>query len=290
MDDQKKGILFAIFTVLLWATSGTSLKLAVSNVDAFVVTVYVGLLATIALGIYLLATKKLSKVYAEFSRQKVLFIIAGIIGLGFQQIVYLKSYALLPASQVVILFYLYPILMVALAAIFFKEKTSKLSWLFLLIGFAGVYILVAKGQLVIPQLNLGTVLVLLAALSWALFSVVIKHYKFDIEIGMFLFNLFGLLSLIALIPFFGFDYRINLVEFLGIAYIGVILTAGGFLTWNRALRLTRTAICSNIVLLVPVFSLICIVLVLKEQIAWPQIIGLVLILGSVVLSINLGRK
>ncbi|MEM4271873.1 MAG: DMT family transporter [Candidatus Pacearchaeota archaeon] len=290
MNNQTKGILFALLTVLLWATTGTAMKLAVSRIDAFVVTVYIGLMATIALGIYLAFTKKISEVYAEFKRQKSLYIIAGIIGLGFQQIAYLKSYALLPASQVVILFYLYPLFMVAIAALFFKEKTSRLSWLFLLMGFAGVYILVAKGQLVVPELNLGTILVILAALGWALFSVLIKHYQFDIEVGMFIFNLVGLLSLAALIPFFGFAYKLSIAEFLGIAYIGVILTAGGFLLWNRALRLTRTAICSNIALLVPVFSLICIALVLKEQIAWPQIIGLVLILSSVVLSINLGRK
>ena len=289
MDDQKKGIIYAFLVILLWATFGTSIKLLVSRVDSFVATVYIGLFATITILIYLAITRKIKAAIKELKKQPWFYIIAGIIGLGIQQVIYLKSYQLLPASQVVMLFYLYPLLMVVLSAVILKEKTSWKSWLFLLIGFAGVYILVSKGALIIPEISLGVITTLIAAFSWALFSVLIKSRKFDAAIGMFWFNLFGLLFLIALMPFLGFDYRLTLPEIGGIIYLAILPTALGFILWNRALQLTRTSICSNIALLMPPMSVVIIFLVLKEQIVAFQLVGLALILGSVFLTLNYGK-
>jgi drug/metabolite transporter (DMT)-like permease len=107
---------------------------------------------------------------------------------------------------------------------------------------------------------------------------------------MFLFNLFGLAFLIALIPLFGFNYFITLTETLGILYLALIPTALAFVLWNKALYLTKTSICSNISLLTPLFSLVIISLVLKEKINFNQIIGLIIILSSIFLNINFGNK
>jgi drug/metabolite transporter (DMT)-like permease len=290
MDNFHKGIIFVLIDILLAATNGTGLKLAVSNMDTYSVTVYIGLFATLALAIYLAINGKLSKTYAEFSRQKLFFILAGILGLGVQQIFYLKSYALLPASEAVIIFYIYPLLMVLFASLFFKEKTSKLSWLFLFIGFGGVYVLISRGQLIIPQFGLGAIMTLLAAATWALFSVLIKHYHFDVDIGMFLFNLFGFLFLVAMIPVFGFVPDITALELSGLLYLAIVPTAIAFILWNNALRLVPISICSNISLLVPVLSLMLISVVLKDAISVWHMIGLALILGSILLNLLFTKR
>ncbi len=287
---DKRGLVFALLTVFLWATLGAGLKLAVSRQDSFVVCVYIGFFATLALLIWLFIKGKASKIYAEFMKHPWFFILTGIIGLCLQQVFYLKGYQLLPASQVVIIFYLYPLLMVLLSWLFFKEHTSWKSVFFILIGFSGVYVLISKGTLLTIDLSLGVIVTLLAALSWALFSVLIKQKKFDIDVGMFLFNLFGFLSLVAIIPFFSFTLSVTFSEVLGMIYLAVFPTAIAFVLWNNALRALKTSICSNIALLTPLLSIIIIFLVLKEQIVMFQVIGLLLIVGSVFLTLNFGEN
>lgn len=289
MDNNKKGIIFAIIAVFLWATLGVGFKLAVSRIDSFVVTVYVGFFATLALLVNLIIKKKINSLFESFHKNWVFFIVVGIIGLGIQQILYLKGYQLLPASQVVILFYLYPLLMVLLSGLFFKERTSLKSYLFILLGFIGVYILISKGTLLTINLSTGVIVTLLAALSWALFSVLIKHKKFDIDIGMFLFNLFGLIFLALMIPLFSFTFKILTNELIGMIYLGIFPTAIAFVIWNKSLHLIKTHICSNIALLTPLISLILIAIILKEEIHISQLIGLVIILISVFLNLRYSK-
>lgn len=288
--NQNKGILYAFIAVLLWATLGIGFKLAVSRLDSFAVTIYIGFFATLFLFLYLILKGKINKVWQVFKNNWLFFIIIGIIGLGIQQILYLKGYQLLPASNVVIIFYLYPLLMLLISTLFFKEKTSPISYLFILMGFIGLYILISKGTLLDISLNLGIIVTLFAALSWAIFSVFIKYKEFDVDIGMFLFNLFGLIFLICLIPIFGFTWNITNYEFLGMIYLGIFPTAIAFIFWNKALQTTQTHICSNIALLTPLFSIILIVAVLKETIIISQIIAMILILGSVLLNLKFGKK
>ena len=285
-----KGMFYAFLAVFLWGTMGTTIKLIVGRVDSFSVAVYTGLFATIALLIYLIIAKKTKELIKELKKHYLFFVIVGIIGLGVQQLFYLKAFQLLPASQVVIVFYLYPLFMIILSGLILKEKTSLTSMFFVLLGFFGVYVLVSNGTFIKLYINNGLIFTLFASLSWGLFSVLIKLRKVNAEISMFLFNLFGLTFLIALVPLFGFNCYITLTETLGILYLALIPTALAFVLWNKALHLTRTSICSNISLLTPLFSLVIISLVLKEKINFNQVIGLVIILGSVFLNINFENK
>ncbi len=286
----KRGVWYAFLAVFLWATLGVGFKLAVSRVDSFLVAVYVGFLATLALFFYILFTGSVKRVWPEFKKHPLFYFIAGIIGLGLQQILYLKGYALLPASNVVILFYSYPLFMVLLCTLFFKERVSFKSLCCVLVGFVGVYVLIAKGTLLMIDVGFGTLVTVLAALSWALFSVLIKHKKFDIILGMFFFNLFGFLFLVAMIPFFGFSLHLNFTEFFGMIYLAVFPTAIAFVLWNKALHRIPISLCSNIALLTPLLSIILIFIFLKESLFISQLVGLLLIVGSVFVNVNITQK
>jgi drug/metabolite transporter (DMT)-like permease len=285
MAATNKGVLFAVMTVVLWSSLGAAFKLTLPNFDGFIATLYIGFFTLLSLFIYLIARGKVTQIIPSFMKNKWFFIIAGIIGLGIQQVLYIKAYELLPATQVVIVFYIYPLLMVLLSHFFFKEHTSIKSFLLVFLGFIGVYISITNGKLIIPSLNLGLVLTLLGAFSWALFSVMIKHKKFDVDVGMFLFNLFGLIFLLFFIPMFGFVFPISAVQFSGILFISVISTAIPFIMWNNALQMTKTSICSSVSLLTPFASILWVMAVIPEKVTVAQIIGLVIIVGSAILNV-----
>lgn len=290
MKKGSKGMFYAFLAVFLWGTTGTTVKLIVARMDSFSVAAYTGLFATISLFIYLIITKKTKELIKELKKHYMFFIIEGVIGLGIQQIFYLKAFQLLLASQVVIVFYSYPLVMIILSGLILKEKTSLLSMFFVLLGFFGVYVLASNGTFIKLDINTGLIVTLMASLSWGLFSVLIKLRKVNAEISMFSFNLFGLVSLVALVPLFGFNCFITLTETLGILYLALIPTALAFVLWNKALQLTRTSVCSSISLLTPLISLAIISLVLKEKINFDQIIGLIIIVGSVFLNITFGNN
>src|SRR5665647_1416267 len=107
MKMRSKGIFYAFLAAFLMGTMGTTVKLIVARVDSFSAAVYIGLFATIALFIYLIITKKTKELIKELKKHYLFFIIEGVIGMGLQQIFYLKAFQLLPASQVVIVFCLY---------------------------------------------------------------------------------------------------------------------------------------------------------------------------------------
>jgi len=288
MNESAKGTIYATLAVLLFATLGTGFKLSVARLDGYSVAVYMGVFAVLALLINLFLTGKARTILPEFRRMPRFFVLTGIIGLGLQQLLCIKSYEHLPAAQVVILTYSYPLMMIVLARLVYRERSSLRSVGFVLLGFAGVIVLISGGTFQHIDLSAGVFLSLACAFSFALFCVLIKHARFDIGVGMFLFNLSGLLFLLLLMPFYGFTWQLTAPQLLVLVYLGVFPTAVAFLLWNRALQLIRTSHSSNFALLTPVLSLVFITLILGEQIVPFQVVGMVIIVGAVFLNLNYG--
>jgi drug/metabolite transporter (DMT)-like permease len=107
---------------------------------------------------------------------------------------------------------------------------------------------------------------------------------------MFLFNLFGLLFLLCLLPLYPMRWSVSPGDMLLLAYLGVFPTAVAFILWNKALRMIPTGRSSNCALLVPILSLAFIALVLKEHIALMQAAGMAIVLASVFLNVRLARR
>jgi drug/metabolite transporter (DMT)-like permease len=280
-------MLLALLAVAQFATLGTCFKLSVARLDGYVVTVWMGLFATLALFGYLAAAGRLAAVWAEFCRAPLFFAFTGVVGLGIQQLLCLKSYQYLPAAQTVVLHYTYPLFMILLARILFRERTTMASLACVLAGFAGVYLMLSKGEGLTFDANAGLLYCLGTAVSFALFCLLLKHRSFDAVVGMCLFTLFGVLFLSALIPVYGFTVDLTRSELLMLAYLGVFPTAIAFILWNRALQLSRTGSIGNFALLVPPLSLALISLVLREPVEPVQLAGMALVVGSVCVNARL---
>jgi drug/metabolite transporter (DMT)-like permease len=291
MTETSKGTIYALLAVAMFATLGTGFKIAVNHLDSYSVVVWMGIFATLALFLYLAVEGQLQSVVAELRLRPCFFPLAGAIGLGVQQILCLRTYELIPASQAVILHYTYPLMMLVLARLLFREKSGWRAVLCVLLGFAGVCILVISGgALGNVKLSAGVAVALGTAFSFALFCVLIKHARFSITAGMLLFNLFGLIFLLCLLPLYPMQWAPDTTTLALLAYLGVFPTALAFILWNRALRMIPTGRSSNCALLVPILSLGCITLVLHERIAPLQAVGMAIVLGSVFLNVLLAKR
>lgn len=290
MTESSKGTIYALLSVAMFATLGTGFKVAVNHLNSYSVVVWMGIFATLALFLYLAAQRELYRIADEMRRRPFFFPLAGAVGLGIQQILCLRTYELIPASQAVILHYSYPLMMLVLARLIFREKSGWRAIACVVLGFGGVCLLVLSGgNIGDVQLSTGVAVALGTAFSFALFCVLIKHASFSITAGMFLFNLFGLLFLLVLLPFYPMQWHPGSGTMTLLVYLGVFPTAAAFILWNRALRMIPTGRSSNCALMVPILSLICIALVLNEQISVMQAVGMGIVLGSVFLNVRLAQ-
>jgi len=291
MTETFKGTLYALLAVAMFATLGTGFKMAVTRMSSYSVVVWIAIWATLTLFCFLVREKRVGSIGTEFRQRPFFFPVAGIVGLGVQQFLCLKTYEYIPASQAVILHYSYPLMMLLLSWLLFREKSDWWALCCVALGFAGVYVLVsAGGGLGDVRMSIGVAVALGTAFSFALFCVLIKHATFSVTPGMFLLNLFGLMFLLCLLPFYPMQWSISGTDMLLMAYLGIFPTAVAFILWNRALRMIPTGRSSNCALLVPILSLVCIMIVLKERIDLMQALGMAIVLVSVFLNVRMAGR
>ncbi len=185
-----------------------------------------------------------------------------------------------------------PIMSVAFARIFLKEKVGwyKLTGMFVCI--IGVLFLLAKGNfqnLLHLKFSEGDLWVLLAAFCFAVYNTMVKKKPPGISPINFLFIIFSFGTIIVL-PFFIWEMNQSpAVEwnghlFLSILYLGLGASVICFFIWNIAIHKLgagRTALFGN---LIPIFSSMEAVLFLHEQFTWVHIVSMVLVFAGILLA------
>lgn len=138
---------------------------------------------------------------------------------------------------------------------------------------------------------LGVLSLIVAALTWALMSVLIKLVKIYSALQITIMS--TIVAVICLTPFVLTDItslqQINFLEpkvVLCLLYLGVVSTAIAFVMWNHGLTMVNASSSGLFFLLQPIVGTILGWLLLGESITWGFLIGSILILGSVWVSIR----
>lgn len=189
-----------------------------------------------------------------------------------------------------------PVFAIILAAIFLKERVPLMRVLGLLLCLSGIVWLLSQGsweRLKAFHFSAGDGWILLGALSFAIYNIMVRRKPAGIHPLNFLFTVFATGTLI-IFPFYlielthtnPVDWSINLV--LIILYLGAGASVLAFLCWNMAiarLGAARTALFGN---LIPVFSILEAVLILDEKITMVHVLSGALVIAGVVIA-NLKR-
>ncbi|MBI1343414.1 MAG: EamA family transporter [Terrimonas sp.] len=188
-----------------------------------------------------------------------------------------------------------PIMSVLLARIFLKEKITPLRVIGMIICIFGILLLLSKGHLenlISFSFSKGDWWMLAAAFTFAIYNVCAKKKPADMHPVNFLFSVF-LLGTLFLFPFYWYEFRttggiaIDLPNISAILYLGIGASVICFLLWNIAighLGAGRASLFGN---LIPVFSTVEAVLILKEKINWVHYSSFILVvLGLVIANIQ----
>jgi drug/metabolite transporter (DMT)-like permease len=174
-----------------------------------------------------------------------------------------------------------PLFIFLLSALLIGEKMELKYWVSMAISMIGVLIVITHGsieRMLALQFNIGDLIMVLAVISWALYSIYIKKISGKLpSLAIFGFTL--AIGFLLMVPAAAIELSmvpvgtIGLAEMSALLYIGIFPSICSFLLWNRGVAMIGPSKASLSLNLIPVFGTVFAFFVLGEVIAIPQIIG-----------------
>ena len=184
-----------------------------------------------------------------------------------------------------------PAFMVIFARILLKESITARKAISLLLATIGVLCIVGIGDAG-ESFRLGGLILVLAALTWALMSVLIK--KVPPEASLIVVTAYAILvATVAMTPLALSQMQAAHLQVLsqpkvwgGVLYMGTVSTAGAFYFWNKGLQLVEAGSGSLYFFFQPLVGTLLGWLFLGEQVGWSFWLGAALIFAGVLLVIR----
>ncbi|WP_312097308.1 DMT family transporter [Niallia sp.] len=288
---MKKSILGSIYLTLaasIWGGMYVVVKVVVAVIPPLELVWIRYLIAIVTLLIIGLVTRQKWRIEKRYF---LIIIAIGIIGNAISIIAQETGTMLSTAQMGAIITSATPAFMVIFARLLLKERLTMKKGLSVSLATIGVFLIVGIGDLDLTS-KLGGIALLIAALTWAFMSVLVKLLPSDYsQIVVTTYSI--AVALIVLTPFvMPRLLGINISEwghpsiFGGLLYLGIISTAGGFLLWNRGLQMLNASSGGIFFFFQPVVGAILGWLILGESIGLTFWIGSILILVGVLFIIS----
>ncbi|MBD8074537.1 DMT family transporter [Bacillus thuringiensis] len=181
-----------------------------------------------------------------------------------------------------------PAFMVIFAALILKEKLSARRLLSTIIATIGV-IIVIGWDIEIGSYFIGTIILVGAAITWALLSIYVKIAS--IQFSSLVITTYAIFfSLFFITPFMIWELQtpsigtVNTYVIFGVLYLGIVSTAGAFFLWNKGLELIDASIGSLFFFFQPIVGSLLGWLLLNETLNSNFFIGGILIICSVLIT------
>lgn len=218
--------------------------------------------------------------------------IQGVLGVGgFNTLIYLAVQST-TAINAVLVNSCIPVLIAVFSWVLYREVMSLRQCAGVALSLAGVLLIIAKGEisaLLSVRFNPGDLLVLLAAVLWALYSANLRKYPKELHPFTFQAGIV-LVGLTCITPFYllelarGIRFAPTSPTLLTILYVALFASVLAFIFWNRAVRAVGANKAGPFIHLMPVFSTILAVFFLGEQLHLYHFKGAALIFTGIVMT------
>jgi drug/metabolite transporter (DMT)-like permease len=185
-----------------------------------------------------------------------------------------------------------PVLIIFISFIFRVEKINLNQVLGLILSITGVIIIITQlefSRLIHSDLNKGDLWLLVAMLSWAIYSTMLKTHKTGLNYLTFI-SVIVTLGLVFLFPQFLFEFnnqeliKFNFAFFLIISYVVLFAGLGAYIFWNKAVLIVGPSRAGIFLHLMPVFSSFMAIFLLNEKFMNFHIYGAIAIILGIYLS------
>lgn len=289
MDRKKEiqGHLFSLFTIFIWGTTFISTKIllkAFTPIEILFIRFVIGYFALLVLYPHRLKVKE--------RKQELYFAGAGLCGITLYFLLENIALTYTLASNVGVIISIAPFFTAIFAHLLLAGEKMRAQFF---IGFAvavgGIFLISFNGSSQLKLNPMGDILAVLAAVVWAIYSVLTKkisgyHYH-TISVTRRIF-FYGLLFMMPVLFIFKFepdiDQIIKPVNLFNIIFLGFGASAICFVTWNYALKILGAVKTSVYIYMVPVITVITSVLILHETITGTAVLGILFTLAGLFIS------
>jgi len=287
MKNTLLGSLYLILASSIWGGMYVVVKVVVSVIPPLELVWMRYLVAIVALLIIGLITRQKWRIEKRYF---LIIIAIGIIGNAISIVAQETGTMLSTAQMGAIITSSTPAFMVVFARLILKEQMTLKKGISVLLATIGVLLIVGIGDINMSS-TLGGIALFIAALTWALMSVLVKRLPSDYsQIVVTTYSI--LVALIVLTPFVlpRLD-EINISQLTdptiwgGLLYLGIVSTACGFLLWNRGLQMLNASSGGIFFFFQPLVGTLLGWLILGETIGVTFWIGSILILTGVLFVI-----
>lgn len=288
MKNTLLGSLYLILASSIWGGMYVVVKVVVSVIPPLELVWMRYVIAIVALLIIGFITKQKWRIEKRYF---LIIIAIGIIGNAISIVAQETGTMLSTAQMGAIITSSTPAFMVIFARLILKERMTLRKGISVCLATVGVFLIVGIGDVNMSG-TLGGIALLIAALTWALMSVLVKLLPSDYsQIVVTTYSI--LVALIVLTPFvLPRLHEINISQLTpptiwgGLLYLGIVSTAGGFLLWNRGLQMLNASSGGIFFFFQPLVGTLLGWIILGENIGLTFWIGSILILTGVLFVIN----
>lgn len=276
--------LIAILTVGIWGLTFISTKVLIehglSPQEIFLLRFLMAYL-----GIWFISPRKL---FADNWKDELWLLWGGVTGGSFYFFTENTALEITLATNVAFIVCTAPLLTTILSLLIYKKEKATAGLVGgSLLALVGVALVVYNGHFILKISPLGDFLTLLAAFSWAFFSLIMKkmsgRYRTTfITRKIFFYGILTILPAFILHPWqFSLSGLWQPAVWMNLLFLGVLASLVCFVVWNIILKQLGTVRASNYIYLNPLFTLIGSAVLLDEQFTVMSLMGAMLILGGV---------
>lgn len=283
----KKGHLLAFATILIWSCASISSKVLLETFNPVELFFYRMLMAYL-----MLLVIKPGFISYRSVKEELLFMAAGITGVTLYFILQNVALKYSMASNVGVLLTISPFFTAVLSFLVLKdEKLQGKFFAGFAVTLAGVLLLSYNGNQVLKLNPIGDIMAILAALAWALYSVVMKKvgsYNYNTILATRKIFFYGLLFLVPALVYTDFTFSAAKFADPGVLanmlFLALLASAMTYVSWNRAMEILGPVKTSMYLYAIPVLTMALSVALLGERITAISAAGVALILGGIYIS------
>jgi len=185
-----------------------------------------------------------------------------------------------------------PVMIIVFCWLLKIEKANIYQILGVIFSLSGVIVIITKADLVILlnlNFNKGDLWMVVAMFSWALYSALLRKKKLEIS-QLSLLQIIISAGLVFLFPAYlielslGYRTSIHLPFILILTYVVLFPGLASFIFWIKGISIIGSNRAGIFLHLIPIFSTIMAIIILKEKFMFYHLIGALLIITGIILS------
>lgn len=289
MDNRRiaAGHLASFITILIWGTTFISTKILLADFTPLEILVFrfmIGYIALMLIHPHLLKTRSF--------KEELIFISAGICGVTLYFLMENIALTYTLASNVGVIVSTAPLFTAVLAHFFLEgERLNRQFLAGFAVAIAGILLIAFNGSFVLKLNPIGDILSILAAVVWAIYSVLMRkaskfcYHTIDCTRRVFFYGLLFMIPALFLLDFnLGIDRLAKMPNLLNLLYLGFGASALCFVSWNWSVGILGAVKTSVYIYIIPVITILAAFFILHEEITGISLAGALLTLAGLFIS------